>query len=163
MNFRRCTLTALATVTALWMAAPLALADDRSDIIAVLNHWSTNSSADCADDAAVIDSFPPFEWHGAGGCAKWQKDSDAEMKAQGMTNTAATIGKPRQLTITGDRAYAVAPITFAFTQQGKRISTKGMTTFTLVKTAAGWRITGWAYAALGTINKKRLQRSKLID
>jgi ketosteroid isomerase-like protein len=132
------------------LTAGSALASDKSDIMAVLNQWNdadeAKAVAACADDAAVTDDVPPFEWHGPGACSRWQQDYDAYLQKKGMTDAAGTIGKPRQLIISGDRAYAVLPATFAFTQEGKRVTFIATATFALHKTAAGWRITAWTWA-----------------
>ena len=126
-----------------------ALASDRSDITAVLNQWNdadvAKSTAACADDASVMDDIPPYEWHGAGACANWAKDYDAYAQKNGMTDANGTIGKPRQIIITGDRAYAIAPATFSFTKEGKQVKNIAIATFALKKIAAGWRITGWTW------------------
>lgn len=133
----------------LLMGSP-AWASDKSDIRAVLSQWNDADEAKavgaCADDAAVIDDIPPFEWHGPGACSRWQKDYDAYVEKAGMTDSVGTIGDPRQLIISGDRAYAVVPATFAFTQKGKRVKVIATATFALLKTSAGWRITAWAWA-----------------
>ncbi len=143
----------IAFAAALAVAVP-AFASDRSDILSVLNQWNdadeAKAVAACADDASVIDDIPPFEWHGPGACSRWQKDYDAYVQKEGMTDATGTIGKPRQLIISGDRAYAVVPTTFAFTKQGKPVKVGATTTFSLHRTAAGWRITGWAWGILTT-------------
>ena len=132
------------------LTAGSALASDKSDIMAVLKQWNDTDEAKavaaCADDAAVIDDIPPFEWHGPSACARWQKDYDAYAQEKGMTDASGTIGDPRQLIISGDHAYAVVPTTFAFTQKGKPVKVIATTTFALHKTAAGWRITAWTWA-----------------
>ena len=141
----------VAVAVSLLTAAPV-LASDRGEIMAVLNQWNDSdeakAAAACADDASVIDDIPPFEWHGPGACSKWQKDYDAYLQKEGITDATGTVGKFRQLIITGDRAYAVVPTTFAYTKSGKPTKVSATTTFTLHKTAAGWRITGWAWTIL---------------
>lgn len=131
------------------LTAGSALASDRSDITAVLNQWNdadvAKSIAACADDASVMDDIPPYEWHGAGACANWAKDYDAFAQKNGMTDATGTIGKPRKIIITGDRAYAIAPATFSFTKDGKQVKNIATATFALKKTAAEWRITGWTW------------------
>jgi hypothetical protein len=131
------------------LTAGSALASDRSDIMSVLNQWNdadtAKSVAACADDASVMDDIPPYEWHGAGACANWAKDYDAFTQKNGMTDVVGTIGKPRQIIITGDRAYAIVPATFSFAKDGKQVKNIATATFALHKTAAGWRITGWAW------------------
>jgi hypothetical protein len=132
------------------LSAGPTMASDRNGITAVLNQWNDTDEAKavaaCADDASVIDDIPPYEWHGPSACSNWQRDYDAYVQKNGMTDATGTIGKPRQLLITGDRAYAVVPTTFAFTKNGKAVKVTATTTFSLHKTAAGWRITGWAWA-----------------
>lgn len=127
-----------------------ALASDKSDIMAVLRQWNDadegKALAACADDAAVTDDVPPFEWHGPGACSRWQKDYDAYLQREGMSDATGTIGNPRQLIISADRAYAVLPATFAFTKKGKRVRVVATATFALRKTEAGWRITAWTWA-----------------
>jgi len=123
------------------------LASDKGDIMAVLHQWNdADTVAACADDASVIDDIPPYEWHGPSACSNWKKDYGAYLQKNGMTDPTGTIGKPRQLVITGDRAYAVVPSTFTFTKNGKPMKLTATTTFSLHKTAAGWPITGWAWA-----------------
>jgi hypothetical protein len=127
-----------------------AIASDKGDIMAVLKQWISGPAgtvATCTDDAAVIDDIPPFEWHGSGACSRWQKDNDSNIQREGITDAAGTIGNPEQLVISGDRAYAVLPATFAFTQKGKRVKETATSTFVLRKSAAGWRITAWTWAA----------------
>jgi ketosteroid isomerase-like protein len=145
------TITAIAV--SLLTVGPV-LASDQSDIMAVLNQWNDTDDAKavaaCADDASVIDDVPPFEWHGPGACSKWAKDYEAFLQKEAMTDVAGTIGKPRQLTITGNNAFAVVPSTFTYTKNGKPSKVTATATFSLHKTAAGWRITGWAWTPLTT-------------
>ena len=129
------------------LTAGSALASDKDDIMAVLKQWSSGAAgsvATCADDAAVIDDIPPFEWHGPGACARWQKDNDAYLK-QGISDETFTIGNPQQLIISGDRAYSVLPITYTFTREGKRVTELATGTLALHKSARGWRIAAWTW------------------
>ena len=130
------------------LTAGSALASDKDDIMAVLKQWSSGAAgtvAVCADDAAVIDDIPPFEWHGPGACSRWQKDNDAYLQ-QGISEEIFTLGRPQQLIISGDRAYTVLPITYTFTEKGKRVRELATGTLVLHRTAAGWRIAAWTWA-----------------
>ena len=103
--------------------------------------------AACADQTSIIDEFPPHEWHGAGACAKWMSDYDADAKKNGITDGIVTLGTPAHVDITADRAYVVVPSDYTFKKQGKPVKETGsMFTFALQKGADGWRITGWAWA-----------------
>src|ERR1019366_7953756 len=61
----------------------------------------------CADQASILDEFPPHERHGAGACAKWASDYDADAKKNGITDGAVTLSTPTHVDVTADRAYVV--------------------------------------------------------
>lgn len=104
------------------------------------------AAAACTDEMSIIDEFPPHEWHGAGTCAKWMNDYDADARKNGITDGIVTLGKPRHLDITADRAYVVVPANYTFKKQGKPVKETGsMLTLALLKGEAGWRITGWSW------------------
>jgi ketosteroid isomerase-like protein len=103
--------------------------------------------ASCADQTSILDEFPPHEWHGAGACAKWLSDFDADAKKNGITDGVVTLSKASHVDITGDRAYVVIPASYTYKQKGKSVSEVGsIITLTLQKIPAGWRITGWSWA-----------------
>src|SRR5580704_13108528 len=52
------------------------------------------AAAACADQTSIIDEFPPHEWHGAGACAKWMSDYDANAKKDGITGGMVTLSEP---------------------------------------------------------------------
>jgi ketosteroid isomerase-like protein len=103
--------------------------------------------AACADQTFIIDEFPPYEWRGPGGCAKWANDYDADAKKNGVTDGVVTLGTPRHVDITADRAYVVVPADYTYKQKGKVVKESGsMLTVVQQKGAAGWRIIAWAWA-----------------
>ena len=130
--------------------ATSALASDRDDVMAVVSLWNdadtAKSISSCADDASVIDDFPPFEWRGPGACANWSKAFDAFAQQNGITDPIGTIGKPKQFVVNADRAYVVLPATFSYMMKGKPVKLTAIATFSLHKTASGWRITAWSWA-----------------
>jgi hypothetical protein len=137
------------------VAAGPALADDKTDVMAVVNGFTDafnkgdvkSAVAACADQTSIIDEFPPYEWHGEGACAKWAEDFDADAKKRGITNGVVTLGKPRHLDVAGDRAYVVLPAEYVFKQKEKDVRQKGSTlAVALQKGAAGWRIVAWTWA-----------------
>ncbi|HEX9285145.1 MAG TPA: hypothetical protein VF879_05700 [Nitrospirales bacterium] len=108
---------------------------------------TTTATAACADQTSIIDEFPPYEWHGAGGCAKWMRDYDADARSNGITDGAVTLGTPKHIDITADRAYVVVPADYVYKQKAKPIKETGsILTVALRKGASGWRITAWAWA-----------------
>ncbi len=103
--------------------------------------------ATCAEQASILDEFPPHEWHGAGACAKWAGDYDADAKKNGITDGVVTLSNPTHVDVTGDRAYMVVPANYSFKMKGKPVSEVGsIITLALQKSPAGWKITGWAWA-----------------
>jgi len=137
------------------LIAGWAVASDKADVMAVVNQWDDGFNTGdvkvavvaCADQTSIIDDFPPHEWHGTDGCAKWMNDAEAFFKKNEMTNVVSTLGKPRHVDVTGDRAYVVIPATLTYTEKGKPVTDKpAMVTLSLQKTASGWRITGWSWA-----------------
>jgi ketosteroid isomerase-like protein len=135
---------AVGMLTAGWAAA-----SDKTDIMAVLKQWSGADEqaalATCADEASIIDDVPPYEWHGPGACAKWLANYKAFAKAQEITEDSSTMGAPRHFEISGDRAYVTAPVTFTSKKKGQPNNETARVTITLLKTGAGWRITGWSW------------------
>lgn len=113
-----------------------------------LNKGDTQSAiAACAGQTSIVDEFPPHEWHGAGTCAKWVTELEAYNRKLGLTDSMVTLGKPRRIDVTADRAYVVAPTDFHFKEHGKDGAELGaLFTVALQKGQAGWRITGWAWS-----------------
>jgi ketosteroid isomerase-like protein len=105
--------------------------------------------AACTSPASVIDEFPPHVWQGPTACADWAAALKAASASAGYTDELVTLGKPSHVSVEGNRAYVVNPATFTYKVHGKPTSETGIWTFALRKTAAGWRITGWAWATTG--------------
>jgi hypothetical protein len=71
----------------------------------------------------------------------------ADAQAQGITDGIVTLATPWRVDVTGGRAYAVIPATYAYKQHGKPVTETGaVITIALQKLPAGWRITGWAWS-----------------
>jgi hypothetical protein len=155
MIFKRFATLALAAMLTAGLATAPAAASDQTDVMATVNQFvdgfnkvdAKTMLATCASQAAVIDDFPPHEWHGTAACAAWWNDFLTYCKAQGIVDSIVTLGKTQHDDVTGVRAYVVVPATYAFKQHGKTVVQSGAVwTLALHKTAAGWRITGWAWA-----------------
>jgi len=143
------------SITVIAWTAGTARAADKADVMAVVHHYVdalSKGQADstpvlCTDSAVIIDDFPPHVWSGAGTCANWVKDFTAYLTAAQISDAVATLGKPRHVDVTRDRAYVVVPASFAYKLKGKPMRDVGATwTFALQKQPGGWRITGWAWS-----------------
>ena len=79
-------------------AAPTAASAQTADVmlpihqfVDAFNKGDTKAAvAACVDATSIIDEFPPHEWHGAGVCAKWMNDYDADAKKNGITAVIAS-------------------------------------------------------------------------
>jgi ketosteroid isomerase-like protein len=130
------------------------LATEEADATAVARQFidgfnkgdADSALAACAEQTSIVDEFPPHEWHGAGACGTWADDYDANAKKEGITDGMVTLGKPRHVDVTGDRAYVVVPASYRFKQKGKPVAEIGsMLTAALQKGPAGWRMTAWTW------------------
>jgi ketosteroid isomerase-like protein len=144
----------IALAVAVLAAVPTAAFDEKTDVMAVVRQFVDGFNkgdvktavAACAEQASIIDEFPPYEWHGMGACSKWADDYDADAKKNGITDGSVRLGKPRHIDIAGDQAYVVVPANYTYKQRGKLVREIGsMLTLALQKGAAGWRITAWAW------------------
>lgn len=143
-----------ALIVAALSSGPLA-ASEKTDVVTVISQFidafnkgdMKAALAICADMTSLIDDLPPHEWHGDGACARWSTDFAAFNKAHGITPGAVTLGKPRHVDVTGQRAYVVVPASYSFTEKGKAMKESGsVITVALQKAASGWRMTAWAWA-----------------
>jgi hypothetical protein len=137
------------------VAALPAAATEKTDVMTTLRKSIDNFNkgdvkaftAACADQASVIDEFPPYAWHGAGACAKWADDYAADAKKNGITDGVVILGAPLHVDVIADRAYVVVRANYRFKQNGKWVQETGsMLTIALQKSEAGWRMAGWAWA-----------------
>jgi hypothetical protein len=137
------------------LAAGSAAGSEKTDVLVPVHQFvdgfnkgdTKTAAAACADQTSIIDEFPPHEWHGAGSCSKWMEDYDADARKNGITDGIVTLGNPRHVDVSSDRAYVVYPADYVFKRKGTPVKETGSTfTFALGKAAGGWRITGWAWA-----------------
>ena len=115
----------MAFAIALLSGGPV-MASDSSDVIAVVNKWvdsfnkgdSASGLATCDAESAIIDSLPPYEWHGAGACSTWFHDFNIWAKQNDAVYDHTTIDKVRNVEITGNHAYAAVSATFTLKVKG---------------------------------------------
>lgn len=103
------------------------------------------ASAAYTASATIIDEFAPHHWTSF---ADWAHDADTFFKAGGVTGLKIALSAPSYKEIGASYAYAVVPTTLSWMASGKPGGEKGLFTFSLAKTAEGWRITGWAWSTL---------------
>ena len=146
--------TVLAFAVALLAVGPAA-ASEQDEVMKVVHQWmdglnkgdTKTAIAACAQQTAIVDEFPPHEWHGEGTCAKWVAELEVYNKSLGLTDPVTKLRKTRHVDITADRSYVVALTDFHYKLNGKPGAEIGaLFTVALQKGQAGWRITGWAWS-----------------
>jgi ketosteroid isomerase-like protein len=138
------------------LAAAPAFASDESDIIAQIGHFNHGLNSGQMDEAfatcglpiTIIDEFPPHVWSGPHACQDWAAAFGAYNQTVGITDPVAHIGKPRSITVSGDTAYVIAPATYSYKQNGKKVTEAHATlTVAFARTVGTWLMTGWAWTS----------------
>ena len=149
MDLKRLAIPAVTILFALAVSAGSAFAAEKDDVIAAVNQYLANLDKPetmCDSQVSILDEFPPHEWHGPTACADWWKAYNAYNEKSGITDTDGKLGTPLTVDVNEDRAYFVAPFTYAYKQHGKSIKETASLAVALRRTQTGWRITGWAYS-----------------
>ncbi|MDP9017794.1 MAG: hypothetical protein M3N19_05695 [Candidatus Eremiobacteraeota bacterium] len=146
----RSLLIALAVVFA---AAPV-FASEKTDVVASVHQFidgfnkgdAATALAACASPVSIVDEFPPHAWQGRTACKDWSNDYNTDAKKKDLTDGIVTLGKPRRVDVTGDRAYAVVPATYTYKLHGKHVTESGaFFTVALRRAGSRWLITGWTW------------------
>ena len=152
---RRYVVPVLVVGLALVFAAGPSAASDQTAVVATVHQFidgfnkgdEKGALAACASPVSIIDEFPPHAWHGPTACADWAHAYDVNAKENGITDGFVTLGTPWHVDVTGDRAYVVVPVKYAYKQNGKPVEESGSVfTVALQKFKAGWRIDAWTWA-----------------
>jgi hypothetical protein len=155
MNFKRVVAAALAVAFAFILTATSAFASQKTDVVAAVHQYFDNLDKDklqmslavCDSNVSILDEFPPHVWQGATACADWFKEWDVYNQKNGITDPVAVLGTPWSVDVNGDRAYLVAPATYAYKQHGKPVKElHSVFTVALRRVDAGWRITAWSWS-----------------
>ena len=145
----------IAFLFAMTLATAAATASPANDVVTTIRHFvdgfnkgdTATVLATCAPKMSIIDDFSPHVWQGPTACADWGNAYDADAKRNGITGGIVTLGKPWRVDVTGDRAYAVIPASYAYEQHGKPVNEPGaVLTVALQKIGTVWRMTGWAWS-----------------
>ena len=142
----------IALALALVKAAPV-VASQEAEVMAPVRQFIDGfnkgdirmAQAACADQTFIIDDFPPHEWRGSGATSRWFRDLTALGKKYDMSDPFVTLAKPRQIRVTGTRAYVVVPIKLRYKDKGRLVRRTGSMTLALRKEVESWRITAWAW------------------
>ena len=153
MNVNR--FVVVAAVFALSLSSQHLFAADKEDVVAAIHQFADNldpktmhkALAACDSPVSIIDEFPPHVCNGPKACADWFKAYNAYNEKSGVVPGDDTIGTPWSVDVAGDRAYVVAPATYAYKRHGKEVKElHAVFTAALRKTGDGWKITAWTWS-----------------
>jgi Domain of unknown function (DUF4440) len=144
----------IAVVISLTTTVPSMVASEETNVMIAVQQFVEGfnksdlqmAEAACAEEAWIIDDFPPHVWHGAGAAAKWFKAFEAYAAANSITETTITLEKPKHVDVTSADAYVVVPTTLHFKKKAESVNETGVMTLTLHKAPRGWQITAWSWA-----------------
>lgn len=155
MKAVRLAAASIAVLAAIAYLPRVALASDKSDVMAVVNgavaafnkgdekKWESYGTS----PGFIISDVPPYQYQGPTAPSDWWSSATAYNKKGGVTGMAVSLGTAWVLTVTGSRAYAAFPATLTFKEKGKMMKVPGnVLTIVLQKTAAGWRIASWSFS-----------------
>jgi ketosteroid isomerase-like protein len=135
----------------------LAAASDASDAIAVIHKFSESANGNdrevyasyCADDVVFIDHVPPYVFRGPKACQEeWDAVGAWAEKNNLSVDGFSRLSQPAFVDVSGDRVYAVFPVTASITLHGKKEVETGDWTFVLRREVKGWRIAGLTWTTL---------------
>ena len=99
-----------------------------------------------ARDVTIIENFPPHIFRGPGAVADWRAGMLAHTRS--LSEFAYTFGTAQDLSVTGDLAYFVLPVTWTGKLRGRPFEEHGGKSFVLKKEDGRWRIACYAWAVL---------------
>jgi hypothetical protein len=97
------------------------------------------------DETSIIDDVPPHEWSGSGATTRWYLDMSGMASGYGMSAWSVTPDEPREVTVSGSRAYVVVPVGVRWLQEGKPVDRTGFLTAALREEGGLWRISAFAW------------------
>jgi hypothetical protein len=99
-------------------------------------------SAEAQTDINMVDEIPVQAWQGPGAFQAWTNALRLASDAAG--GPPATLhGSPQT---DRDMAYVIAPVLYSYQTHGAVVVEPARMAISLRRIAAGWKITGWAWA-----------------
>jgi len=131
-----------------------AIADDQSDALLPVHRFvngMNNGDLDsafsaCSAGMVIIDNVAPYNWQGENACQRWAESQEADSIRKGVTDAVFSLGRTLHFEVSDNHAYAVLQASYTFNVQGRAHEVEGSFTAAMQKGAAGWRLTGFAFA-----------------
>ena len=109
------------------------------------NDDAEEMQATWADDAALIDDFPPHRWIGPGVASRWYRDMAAWATGYDMADWSVELDEPRHLTVSDRDAYVVVAFVARWLEEGAPAERAGSIAASLRELEGQWRISALAW------------------
>jgi hypothetical protein len=119
---------------------------DASAIVDAVHAFTSMAAPPSPPPTAIVDEFAPYHWTGATANADWYAGLQKSIAKEHATDLALKLAAPDQLSVNGDKAYAVFPTIISSKAHGKTMAEHGAFAFALDKVDGAWHIASWAWA-----------------
>jgi ketosteroid isomerase-like protein len=120
--------------------------DDALSVVDAVHRFTSMAGAPSPAPTAIVDEFAPYHWTGATANADWFAEFQKGAAQNHTTDTALALSAPDQLSVNGNKAYAVFPTIITDKRNGKTEAEHGKFAFALEKSDGAWHISSWAWA-----------------
>ena len=98
-----------------------------------------------ADDASLIDDFPPHLWTGLGVATRWYRDMAAWATGYDMADWSVELAEPRHHVVSDRDAYVVVSFVARWLEEGAPAESAGSIAASLRELEGQWRISALAW------------------
>jgi hypothetical protein len=119
---------------------------DATAVLDTIHAFASMAAPPATPPTAIVDEFAPYHWTGASANADWFAGLQKSMAQDHSTDIALKLAAPDQLSVNGNKAYAVFPTIITSKVHGKAMAEHGAFAFALDKADGAWHITSWTWA-----------------
>ncbi|MFD1610191.1 DUF4440 domain-containing protein [Sphingomonas tabacisoli] len=96
-----------------------------------------------ASGVSIVDEVAPYHWSSF---QDWLGALDKETKDGGLTEQSVIVTGPTvREQVSGDSAYVIMPVRYAFKARGRAMREDAQMTFVLTKVTGSWKIANWTW------------------
>jgi hypothetical protein len=121
---------------------------DATAIVDAVHAFASMTTPPSPPPTAIVDEFAPYHWAGASANADWFAGLQKDMALHHQTDIVLKLGAPDQLSVNGNKGYAVFPTIINSKVHGRTMAERGAFAFTLEKSDGAWHIVSWAWATM---------------
>jgi ketosteroid isomerase-like protein len=119
---------------------------DATAILDTVHGFTSMTGTPSPAPDAIVDEFAPYHWTGPTAHADWYAGLQKGLAQSHASDLALALAAPDQLSVNGDKGYAVFPTVITDHERGKTVNEHGQFAFALEKSNGAWHVTSWAWA-----------------